>query len=63
MVWYIWWLAIISIIAVISVIITLSVNDDDEYVIRADEVERIESERLKIAIKHQEQNKLKKGNE
>jgi len=45
MVWYIWWLAIVSILAIVVTIIIESGNDDTEYTITAEEIERIETER------------------
>ncbi len=46
MVWYIWWLAIVSLLGIIAVMIYRGSNDDDEYIIPASEVERIENERF-----------------
>jgi cytochrome o ubiquinol oxidase subunit 1 len=47
MVWDIWWMAIAGIIGVIITVIAGSANDDEEYVITAAEVKRIEDEHLK----------------
>jgi cytochrome o ubiquinol oxidase subunit 1 len=45
MVWYIWWLAIASFIGIIATVIYFGFDDDNEYVIPAEEVKRIEDER------------------
>ena len=45
MIWYLWWLAILSIVAIIGMLITISGDDNDEYVISAVEVKQIESKR------------------
>ncbi len=45
MVWYIWWLAIVAIAGLIITVVVNASNDDDEYVIPAAEVRRIEDER------------------
>lgn len=46
MVWYIWWLAIAAMIGIIATVIIGSSHDDEEYVIPAAEVKRIEDERF-----------------
>ena len=46
LVWYIWWLAIVALVGVVALLIYRGSNDDDEYVITAEEVERIENERF-----------------
>jgi cytochrome o ubiquinol oxidase subunit 1 len=42
MIWYIWWLAILGVLGVIVTLIFAASNDDNEYVITADEVKKIE---------------------
>lgn len=44
MIWYIWWLAIVSFLGIIGTWIMHSFNDDVEYEIPAEEVERLENE-------------------
>ena len=46
MVWHIWWLAIGSLIGIIATVIYFGFDDDNEYVIPAEEVKRIEDERF-----------------
>jgi cytochrome o ubiquinol oxidase subunit 1 len=45
MVWHIWWMAIASAVGMWAVIIARTYNDDTEYRLSADEVEKIESQR------------------
>ncbi|MTH97666.1 cbb3-type cytochrome c oxidase subunit I [Roseibium sp. RKSG952] len=45
-VWYIWWLALLALIVSAVGMIIYACNDNTEYVIPKEEVERIESERL-----------------
>ena len=47
MVWYIWWLVVLSLAAVVASIILIAARDNTEYVISAQEVERIEEKRFK----------------
>ncbi len=55
MVWDIWWLAIAGILGVITTVIIGSAHDDEEYVIPAAEVKRIEDERFKaLALVNEE---------
>lgn len=44
MIWYIWWLAIVSFLGIIGTWIMHSFNDDVEYEIPAEDVERLENE-------------------
>jgi cytochrome o ubiquinol oxidase subunit I len=60
MVWYIWWLAIVSFLAVIATMIIESGNDDTDYTITANEIERIETERYRIMMAGME-DRNKKG--
>jgi cytochrome o ubiquinol oxidase subunit 1 len=46
MIWYIWWLAALGLIAGIVTVIIAASNDDNEYVIPAEEVKRIEDARF-----------------
>lgn len=48
MVWYIWWLAVVSLLGIIGSIVTISFNDDNEYIITAEEVKSIENERQRV---------------
>ncbi|MBN2638164.1 MAG: cytochrome o ubiquinol oxidase subunit I [Bacteroidales bacterium] len=58
MVWYIWWLAIASLVGMIVTVIMIGANDDMEYIIPADEVERIENEHFaKVALAQANVNK------
>jgi cytochrome o ubiquinol oxidase subunit 1 len=53
MIWYMWWLAILGLVAVITTVIIASNNDENEYVIPAAEVKKIEDarfERLEAAL-------------
>lgn len=62
MVWYIWWLAIVSMLAIVISLILIGANDNDEYVIPAAEVKRIEDERFRIraaAMEAMKMNNLK----
>jgi len=45
MIWYIWWLAALGLIACIVTVIAAASNDDNEYVIPAEEVKKIEDAR------------------
>ncbi len=52
MIWYMWWLAILGLIGAITTVIIAANNDDNEYVIPAEEVKKIEDahfERLAAA--------------
>lgn len=58
MIWYMWWLAIVSVVGCIATVIIAASNDDNEYVIPADEVKKIEDARfdkLEAALKAQGQ--------
>jgi cytochrome o ubiquinol oxidase subunit 1 len=44
MVWYIWWLAVLSAVGLLFTVIERSMNEDEEYVITAAEVEHIENQ-------------------
>lgn len=57
MVWDIWWLAIVGILGVITTVIIGSARDDEEYVIPAAEVKRIEDERLQALTLAKEEKK------
>ncbi len=46
MVWYIWWMVIASFIGMIATVIYFGFDEDNEYVIPAEEVKRIEDERF-----------------
>ncbi|WP_036300491.1 cytochrome o ubiquinol oxidase subunit I [Methylomarinum vadi] len=46
MIWYIWWLAIVSGLGMLASIVFRSFDEQTEYYITAEEVERIENERL-----------------
>jgi cytochrome o ubiquinol oxidase subunit 1 len=46
MVWHIWWLAIVSFIGIVATVIHFGFDEDNEYIIPADEVKRIEDERF-----------------
>ncbi len=48
MVWHIWWLAIVSMIGIIATVIYFSFDNDNEYIIPAEEVKRIEDERFAV---------------
>lgn len=61
MVWHIWWLAIVSIVALIGLVIKVGSNDDVEYVIPAEEVEKIEDERFRLLSENLETTKDDKG--
>ena len=47
MVWYIWWLAILSALGIIFTLIVRASDDDTEYIVPTDEVERIENRRYR----------------
>jgi cytochrome o ubiquinol oxidase subunit 1 len=47
MVWYIWWLAILSALGIIFLLIVRASDDDTDYIVPADEVERIENRRFR----------------
>jgi cytochrome o ubiquinol oxidase subunit 1 len=47
MVWHIWWLAILSALGIIFTLIVRASNDDTNYIVPADEVERIENRRYR----------------
>ncbi|HQT25255.1 MAG TPA: cytochrome o ubiquinol oxidase subunit I [Burkholderiales bacterium] len=47
MVWHIWWLALLSALAILFTVIARSMEEEVEYVIPAEEVERIENLRLR----------------
>ncbi|NNM54924.1 MAG: cytochrome o ubiquinol oxidase subunit I [Spirochaetales bacterium] len=52
MIWYMWWLAILGLIGAITTVIIAANNDENEYVISAEEVKKIEDahyERLAAA--------------
>ena len=44
MIWHIWWLGIISLVATIGTLVIRSFNYDTDYYLKADEVERIETQ-------------------
>lgn len=46
MVWYIWWLALLSLVGVVVTLIRRSFDQDTDYTIAAEEVERIENQRF-----------------
>ncbi|WP_339490992.1 cytochrome o ubiquinol oxidase subunit I [Pseudomonas sp. EL_65y_Pfl2_R95] len=46
MIWHIWWLAGLSFIGMIATFITRSYNQDVDYYVQPDEIERIESQRF-----------------
>ncbi len=48
-IWHIWWLAIIGLLAVITVIIVRTSSESNEYVIPANQVEKVESSREQYA--------------
>ena len=48
-VWHIWWLAAISLVGVIALIIIRANNDEPEYIFKAAEIEKIESQRKQLA--------------
>lgn len=56
MVWYIWWLAVASLLAIIATVIFIGFDNDNEYVIPAGEVKRIEDERFEIMSVASDQN-------
>jgi cytochrome o ubiquinol oxidase subunit I len=47
MVWYVWWLAILSALGIIFTLIVRASDDDTDYIVPADEVERIENRRFR----------------
>ncbi|MGA9479929.1 MAG: cytochrome o ubiquinol oxidase subunit I [Desulfobacterales bacterium] len=47
MVWHIWWLAILSALGIIFTLIVRASDDDTNYIVPADEVERIENRRYR----------------
>jgi len=47
MVWYVWWLAILSVLGIIFTLIVRASDDDTDYIVPADEVERIENRRFR----------------
>jgi cytochrome o ubiquinol oxidase subunit 1 len=47
MVWYIWWLAILSALGIIFTLILRASDDDTDYIVPAEEVERIENRRYR----------------
>jgi len=47
MIWYLWWLAAVSLIGIIVVCIKHSFNDDVDYYVQVDEINRVESEHRK----------------
>ncbi|MGA9262375.1 MAG: hypothetical protein WBV95_10415, partial [Desulfobacterales bacterium] len=47
MVWYIWWMALLSALGMIFMLIVRASDDDTEYIVPADEVERIENRRYR----------------
>ena len=52
MIWYMWWLAILALVGAVATVITAANNDENEYVIPAEEVKKIEDahyERLAAA--------------
>ncbi|MGF6742778.1 cytochrome o ubiquinol oxidase subunit I [Paraburkholderia atlantica] len=53
LIWHIWWLAGVSFIATIATLIIRSYDDDTDYYVPAEEVERIENARLGVS-KNQE---------
>ncbi len=46
MIWYIWWLAILSAVGIIVVMIVRASDDDNHYIVPAEEVARIENQRF-----------------
>jgi len=46
MIWYIWWLALVSVIGIVVTLIKRSFDNDTDYTISAEEVERVESQRF-----------------
>ncbi|MXP56244.1 cytochrome o ubiquinol oxidase subunit I [Pantoea sp. Mhis] len=51
MVWHIWWLAGFSFLSIIFVWIAKSFNEDEEYYVSIDEIEKIEKERFNVLNK------------
>ncbi|MGF6816687.1 cytochrome o ubiquinol oxidase subunit 1 [Paraburkholderia atlantica] len=49
LIWHIWWLAGVSFIATIATLIIRSYDDDTDYYVPAEEVERIENARLGVS--------------
>ena len=47
LVWYIWWLAALAVLGLFATVIARASNDRTEYIIPAEEVERIEKERYR----------------
>jgi cytochrome o ubiquinol oxidase subunit 1 len=47
MVWYIWWLAILSALGMLFTLIVRASDDDTDYIVPAEEVERIENRRYR----------------
>ncbi|WP_243348555.1 cbb3-type cytochrome c oxidase subunit I [Parabacteroides sp. FAFU027] len=55
MVWYIWWLAIISFLGILITVVIIGNDNDNEYIISAEEVKAIEDkryEKLAAALKN-----------
>jgi len=48
LVWHIWWLAIVGLVATIGGVIWRSADDDIDYYVPAEEVARIENQRIKM---------------
>ncbi|MCE0495138.1 cytochrome o ubiquinol oxidase subunit I [Vibrio salinus] len=44
LIWYIWWLAIVSFVGMVAIFIKHSFNDDVDYYVPVEDIERIESE-------------------
>jgi len=49
MVWYIWWLALLSALSILLMVIARSADDDTHYLVPAEEVARIETQRYRSA--------------
>ena len=47
MVWYIWWLAVLGALGILFTVMARGSDDETEYILRADQVERIENERYR----------------
>jgi cytochrome o ubiquinol oxidase subunit 1 len=47
LVWYIWWLALLAVLGLFFAVIARALDDRTEYIISAEEVERIEKERYR----------------
>jgi cytochrome o ubiquinol oxidase subunit 1 len=45
MIWYMWWLAIVGLVGIVATMVAAASNDDNEYVIPAAEVKKIEDAR------------------